>query len=70
MNSENELFDYNPFPEEDQLTPKIEPINLDFIDEEKPEEKLFVVEGIIEPLKIVKRELCENEEFVNCSTNV
>ena len=74
MNSKNELLDNYSFPEEDQLIPKTEPIDIDLIKKEE-EEEFFVVPGLFEPLKVgnvsVKKELCENEKIENCSsTNV
>ena len=81
MNSKNELLNDKPFPENHQIIPKIEPIDIDFIKEEEFEfeeeedEESFVVSELVEPIKIeevsMKNELCENEKFENSSsTNV
>ena len=75
MNSKNKLSDNYSFPEEDQLIPKTEPIDIDLIKKEEEEDELFVVPGLVEPKKVdkvsVKKELCENEEIENySSTNV
>ena len=64
MNSKNE----------DQLIPKVEPINVNFIKKEKNEieEELFVFPGLVKSLEInkvsVKKELYENEEIENYSS--
>ena len=75
MDSKNELLDTTPLPKEDQLIPKVEPIDVDFIKKEKndDEEECFVVPGIVESLKndedSVKVEVIENEEIENCSSS-
>ena len=64
MDSENE-----PYINEDQLIPKLEPIDVDFIKNEKneEEEECFVVTGIVEK-NLVKEELLINEENETCSS--
>ena len=57
-------------PQEDQLTPKIEPIDVNFIKTEKLEEDLFVASGIVESFEVdkgsVKEELFVNEGIEPC----
>ena len=54
---------------EDQLIPKVEPIDVDCIKKEKTgEEECFVIPGIVESLNSVKEEKEEIENY--SSTNV
>ena len=73
MDSRNELLDNYSFPKEDQLTPKIEPIDEDFIKEEEIEEECYIEPGVVVSLKVdkalVKDELYGNEEFENSSSS-
>ena len=73
MNSTNELLDNYIFPEEDQLIPKMEPIDIEFIKQEEIEEECHVEPGVVVSLKVdkvsVKEELCKNEETNNCSSS-
>ena len=68
MDSKNDSF-----LKEDQLIPKVEPIDPELIKNEKndEEEECFAVPGIIESLKSdkdsVKKEILENEEIGDCS---
>ena len=63
-----------PFPKEDQLIPKIEPIDIDFIKEEKIEEECFIEPGVTVSLKdnkiSVKEELCKNNGNKNSPSKV
>ena len=47
MNSTNELLDNYIFPEEDQLIPKMEPIDIEFIKQEEIEEECHVEPGVV-----------------------
>ena len=73
MDSRNELLDNYSFPKEDQLIPKIEPIDEDFIKEEEIEEECYIEPGVVVSLKVdkalVKDELYGNEEFENSSSS-
>ena len=73
MDSRNELLDNYSFPKEDQLIPKIEPIDEDFIKEEEIEEEYYIEPGVVVSLKVdkalVKDELYGNEEFENSSSS-
>ena len=73
MDSRNELLDNFSFPKEDQLIPKIEPIDEDFIKEEEIEEECYIEPGVVVSLKVdkalVKDELYGNEEFENSSSS-
>ena len=69
MDSKNKLLDNYSFSKEDQLIPKMEPINEDFIKKERiEEEKCFVVAGIVESLKVDKDSV-KKEEIDNCSSS-
>ena len=69
MDSKNEMLDNYLFSKEDQLIPKMEPINENFIKKEKiEEEKCFVVAGIVESLKVDKDSVKE-EEIDKCSSS-
>ena len=69
MDSKNEMLDNYLFSKEDQLIPKMEPINEDFIKKERiEEEKCFVVAGIVESLKVDKDSVKE-EEIDKCSSS-
>ena len=69
MDSKNEMLDNYLFSKEDQLIPKMEPINDDFIKKERiEEEKCFVVAGIVESLKVDKDSV-KKEEIDNCSSS-
>ena len=76
MDSKNELLDGNPFPKEDELIPKIEPIDPDLIKKEKIEEEeegCFAIPGIIDSLNfdkdLVKKEVIENNEIDSSSSS-
>ena len=73
MDSRNELLDNFSFPKEDQLIPKIEPIDEDFIKEEEIVEECYIEPGVVVSLKVdkalVKDELYGNEEFENSSSS-
>ena len=62
MCSQNEVLD----DLQDQLIPKSEPIDVDFIKTEEFEGKSFVIAGLFESFKVdevsVKEEILENEE--------
>ena len=66
MGSKNELLD----DLQDELIPKIEPIDVDFIKTEEFEEEFFVAPGIFETLEVdkgsVKEELFVNEGIEPC----
>ena len=63
MDFKNELFH-----KENQFTPKIEPIDVDFIKKERiDEEGCFAIPGIVHTLKVSKEESFENK-VKNCST--
>ena len=66
MGSKNELLD----DLQDELIPKIEPIDVDSIKKEKIDEELFVAPGILEPLEVykysVKEETIVNEGIEPC----
>ena len=73
MASKNELAEYQNF-KKDQLIPKIEPIEVDFIKKEEiEEEECFSIPGIVESFEVdknsVKIELFDNDEVKNCSTS-
>ena len=61
------------FPKEEQLIPKIEPTDVDFIkEEEEIEEECFIEPGVIVSLNVNKvslKELYENKEINNCSSS-
>ena len=66
MDSKDELL-----PEEDQITPKIEPIDTDFIKEEEfLEEECSVDPGVTVSFKVnkvsLKEEVCDKEEIEDC----
>ena len=66
MDSKDELL-----PEEDQITPKIEPIDTDFIKEEEFLEEEFSVDpGVTVSFKVnkvsLKEEICDKEEIEDC----
>ena len=66
--------DFNiPFPKEDQLIPKIEPIDVDFIKQEEIADECYVEPGVTVSFKVdkipVKKELCKNVEIDNCSSS-
>ena len=63
MCSKGELLD-------DQLIPKSEPIDVDFIKTEEFEEDFVVQETIEVEKDSVKEEILENEENEMCSSNV
>ena len=74
MDSKNNLLDNCSSPKEEQLIPKVEPIDVDYIKKEKNEDEgLFVVPGIIEAIKVdkdsIKEEVFENEEIENHSSS-
>ena len=73
MDPEDELLDNYSFHREDQLIPKTEPIDLDFIKKEEIEEECYVEPGVTVSLKVdkvsVKEELCQNEEIGNSSSS-
>ena len=63
MCSKNDLLDGYHLPEEDQLIPKTEPIEEDFIKTDEFEEEGFVVQETVEfDKESIKREIIENEE--------
>ena len=71
MDSKNEMLDNYLFSKGDQLIPKMEPINENFIKKEKiEEEKCFVVAGIVESLKVDKDSVKEEEIDNDSSSNV
>ena len=62
------------FPKEEQLIPKIEPTDVDFIkEEEEIEEECFIEPGVCVSLNVdkvsCKEELYENEETNNSSSS-
>ena len=73
MDSKNELLNDYSFPKEDQLIPKTEPIDEEFIKQEEIEDECYVEPGVTVSLKVdkvsVKEELCDNEDFDNCSSS-
>ena len=73
MNSKNESFDNYSIHNEDQLIPKMEPIDIDFIKKEEIDEECYVEPGVTVSLKVnkvsVKNELCKNEESESCSSS-
>ena len=73
MDSINEL-NNNPFPKEDEIIPKIKPVDNDFIKKEEIEEEYFAVPGIVDSLEInnkssVKEEIFQNEQIDNFSSS-
>ena len=69
MCSKNELVDIYGQPKEDQLIPKSEPIDVDFIKTEEFEEEGFVFPEAVEIDKdSIKEEILENEK--GSATNV
>ena len=63
MCSKKDLVDDYHLPEEDQLIPKTEPIEEDFIKTEEFEEEGFVVQETVEfDKESIKREIIESEE--------
>ena len=73
MDFRNELADYQD-PNDDEFIKKIEPIEVDFIKEEKIEEEESCVDpGIIALHEVgkdsVKKEAMENHETNNCSSS-
>ena len=74
IDSNNKSLDSIPFPEKDQLIPKVEPIDVDFIKKEEFEniDECFVVPGKAFKDKVsVKNKFYENMEIEKCSsTNV
>ena len=72
MDSINEL-NNNTFPKEDEIIPKIKPVDNDFIKKEEIEEEYFVVSGIVDSLEInkasVKEEVFQNEQIDNSSSS-
>ena len=71
MNSKNELLDNYSIPNEGQLIPKMEPIDIDFIKKEEIDEECYVEPGVTVSLKVnkvsVKNE--ETEETESCSSS-
>ena len=71
MASKNELVEYQNF-KKDLLTPKIEPIEVDFIKKEKIEEEEYFsvpVESFEVDKDSVKKEEFENDEIKNFSSS-
>ena len=65
MDSKGELL-----PKEDQIIPKIEPIDTDFIKEEEIlEEKCSVDPGVTVNKVSLKEQLCDNEELEEYSSS-
>ena len=74
MDYRNELLENYSFSKEDQLIPKIEPIDVNLIKKEKiEEEEFFVVPGIVESSKVdinsVKKEVFGKDKIDNCSSS-
>ena len=73
MNSKNKSLDNYSIRNEDQLIPKMEPIDLDFIKKEEIDEECYVEQGVSVSLKVnkisVKNELFKNKENVSCSSS-
>ena len=74
MDSKYELADSSQLPKEGQLIPKIEPIDVDFIEKEEVEGEYSVAPGKFESLKVIeesiKKELLEVEGSENCSSSI
>ena len=73
MDSINELADSCQLPEEGQLTPKVEPLDVDFIKREDIEDNIFGKQGYIESSKVnkhsIKEEILESNGSENCSSS-
>ena len=73
MDSRNELADSSQLPKEDQLIPKVEPMDVDFIKKEEIEDHIFVDQGIVESTKFyedsIKEEILEVEGCENSSSS-
>ena len=74
MDSKYELADSSQLPKEGQLIPKIEPIDVDFIEKEGVEGEYSVAPGKVESLKVtkesIKKELLEVEGSENSSSSI
>ena len=73
MNSEKEFLNNFSSPKEDQVVVKTEPIDIDFIKEEKIDADFFVLPGIVQPFKpekgSIKEEPFENEVHNSLSSS-
>ena len=73
MDSKKELADSLQLPEEGQLIPKVEPIDVDFIKREDIEDNIFGDQGYIESSKVnkhsIKEEILESNGSENCSSS-
>ena len=72
MDSKTELLDNYSFLKEDQLIPKTEPIDVDFIKKEEIDDECYVEPGVTVSLKVdkvsVKEEISGIEEIGNSSS--
>ena len=69
MDSINEL-NNNPFPKEDEIIPKIKPVDNDFIKKEEIEEECHVEPGVMVSFRVNKVSVNEKiEETENCSSS-
>ena len=68
MNSKNESLDNYSIPNEDQLIPKMEPIDIDFIKKEEIDEECYVEPGVTVSLKVNKVSV-KNEETESSSSS-
>ena len=74
MDSKKELADSLQLPEEGQLIPKVEPIDVDFIKREDIEDNIFGDQGYIESSKVnkhsIKEEILESNGSENCFSSI
>ena len=68
MNSKNESLDNYSIPNEDQLIPKMEPIDIDFIKKEEIDEECYVEPGVTVSLKVNKVSVKNETESCSSST--
>ena len=69
MDSKKELADSLQLPEEGQLTPKVEPLDVDFIKRKDFEDNIFGEQGYIESTKVNKHSIKEEMLESNGSEN-
>ena len=70
MDSKKELAESLQIPEEGQLIPKVEPLDVDFIKREDIEDNIFGEQGYIESSKVHKHTIKEEILDSNGSENI